>query len=252
LQCVFYKINNEEEIMGIFTTGAGIEMLLRWGHFMAGVAWIGLLYYFNFVQGEYFKEADAAAKSDALRKLVPRALWWFRWGAAATLLTGLGIFAVKGGGMGIDIYVGALLGLLMFTNVWLIIWPNQKIVIASAEQVAGGGAALPEAADALAKAGLASRTNVMFSIPMLFFMGASAHYPHGFKMFAMLVALLVILVVEFNAAYPAVKHFDALKKIPPAITDKAGKMGPMASIAGVIHCGLGLTVILFIILELLT
>lgn len=225
-------------------------MLLRWGHFMSGVAWIGLLYYFNFVQTEYFKEAEAAAKSDAIRKLVPRALWWFRWGAMATLLTGLGIFAVRGVGMAIDIYVGALIGLLMFTNVWLIIWPSQKIVIASAEQVAGGGAALPEVADAMAKAGLASRTNAMFSIPMLFFMGASAHYPHSFKALPMLAALLVILLVEFNAAYPAIKNFAIVKKIPAC--EKAGKMGPMASIAGVIHCGLGLTVILFVILELLT
>lgn len=66
--------------MELFTTSLGFEMLLRWGHFMAGVAWIGLLYYFNFVQTEYFKEADAASKSDAIQKLVPRALWWFRWG----------------------------------------------------------------------------------------------------------------------------------------------------------------------------
>lgn len=236
--------------MEIVTTKLGIEMLLRWGHFLSGVAWIGLLYYFNFVQTEYFKEAEAAAKSDAIRKLVPRALWWFRWGAVATLVTGLGIFAVRGGGMSVDIYVGALLGIFMFTNVWLLIWPNQKIVIASTEQVANGGAALPEAAAAAAQAALASRTNAMFSIPMLFFMGASAHYPHSFKVLALLAALLVILLLEFNAAYPTVKNYDIVKKIPAC--DKAGQMGPMASIAGVIHCGLGLTVILFVILELLT
>ncbi|MGR9116249.1 MAG: urate hydroxylase PuuD, partial [Gammaproteobacteria bacterium] len=160
--------------MDIVTTSQGYEMLLRWGHFLAGVTWIGLLYYFNLVQGEYFKEATAEAKSDAIQKLVPKALWWFRWGAAATLLTGLGIFAVRGGGMAIDIYIGALLGLIMFLNVWLIIWPNQRIVIASATQAAGGGNPLPEAADALAAAGLASRTNTLFSVPMLFFMGASS------------------------------------------------------------------------------
>lgn len=235
--------------MEIITTKLGIEMLLRWGHLLAGVAWIGMLYYFNFVQVEYFKEAEAAAKSDAIRKLVPRALWWFRWGAVVTLLTGLGIFGVRGGGMPVDIYVGALLGILMFTNVWLIIWPNQKIVIASAEQVAGGGGALPEAADALAKAGLASRTNAMFSIPMLFFMGASAHYPHTFSALALIAALVVMLLIEFNAAYPMIKKFDLVKKIP--VCDKVGTVGPMASIAGVIHVGLGLTVILYMILELL-
>ena len=94
--------------MGIVTTSIGFEMLLRWGHFLGGITWIGLLYYFNFVQTEYFKEAEASAKSDAIQKLVPRALWWFRWGAMFTLITGLGIFAIRGGGMSMDIYVGAL------------------------------------------------------------------------------------------------------------------------------------------------
>ena len=197
--------------MGIITTSAGLEMLLRWGHLLSGVAWVGLLYYFNFVQTEYFKDAEAAAKSDVIRKLVPRALAWFRWGSVATLATGLGIFAVRGGGMSIDIYIGALLGIFMFGNVWRLIWPNQQIVIASAEQVANGGDALPELADALAKAGLASRTNALFSIPMLFFMGASAHYPHTFSLFALIVAVAVILVIEYNALYPLLKNLDAVK-----------------------------------------
>src|SRR3989441_8142267 len=60
---------------------AGVELLLRWLHFLAGITWIGLLYYFNFVQGPFFAEADGATKSAATQKLVPRALWWFRWGA---------------------------------------------------------------------------------------------------------------------------------------------------------------------------
>ncbi|MCP6769483.1 hypothetical protein NL529_32020, partial [Klebsiella pneumoniae] len=80
-----------------------------------------------------------------------------------TLLSGLGIMGLRGAGQSLDIYVGALLAIIMFTNVWLIIWPNQKIVIASATQVANGGQALPEAAGALATAGLASRTNALFS-----------------------------------------------------------------------------------------
>ncbi len=232
--------------MDLITTKLGLEMLLRWGHFMAGITWIGLLYYFNFVQTEFFKEADAGAKSDAIQKLVPRALWWFRWGAMFTLITGLGIFGVKGAGMSMDIYVGALLGLFMFLNVWLIIWPNQQIVIASATQVAEGGEALPEAASALASAGLASRTNTLFSIPMLFFMGASAHYPHSFSFFAFIIAVVVILALEFNGTYPAIKHIEAFKKLP-----EGGNMKPYASVKGVIHCGLGLTVILFLILDLL-
>ena len=230
--------------MDLFTTTVGLEMLLRWGHFMAGVTWIGILYYFNFVQTEYFKEADASAKSDAVQKLVPRALGWFRWGAIVTLGTGLGIFALRGGGMSMDIYVGALLGIFMFLNVWFIILPNQKIVISSATQVAEGKDALPEAADALSAAGLASRTNTLFSIPMLFFMGASAHYPHSFSFFAFLMAILVILTLEFNGAYPAIKHIDAFKKLP-----EGGRLKFYASVKGVIHCGLGLTLALFLILE---
>ncbi len=232
--------------MDLITTKLGFEMLLRWGHFMAGITWIGLLYYFNFVQTEYFKEADATSKSDAIQKLVPKALWWFRWGAMFTLITGLGIFAVRGGGMSMDIYVGALLGLFMFLNVWLIIWPNQQIVIASAKQVADGGEALPEAAGALATAGLASRTNTLFSIPMLFFMGASAHYPHSFSFLAFIVAVAAIVALEFNGAYPAIKHIDAFKKLP-----EGGNMKLYASVNGVIYCGLGLTLILFLILDLL-
>lgn len=232
--------------MGIVTTTMGWEMLLRWGHFLGGITWIGLLYYFNLVQTEYFKEAEASAKSDAIQKLVPRALFWFRWAAAFTFVTGLGIFGVRGGGMSIDIYIGALLGTLMFLNVWLIIWPNQKIVIASAKQVASGGTAIPEAAGALGTAGLASRTNALFSVPMLFFMGASAHYPHSFHMLAFISSVTLILLLEYNGAYPAIKNFGPISKLPAA-----GKMGPYASIAGVIHCGLGLTVILFLLLEFL-
>ena len=230
--------------MELFTTTAGYEMLLRWGHFLAGITWIGLLYYFNLVQGEYFKEAEAASKSDAIQKLVPRALWWFRWGAVVTLLTGLGIMGLRGGSGSLDIYVGALLAIMMFCNVWLIIWPNQKIVIASTTQVANGGQALPEAAEALAAAGLASRTNTLFSIPMLYFMGSSTHFPHGFNFVALLVALIIILLLEYNGAYPALKKISFLSKLPAA-----GKMGPYASISGVIHCGLGLTAILFAVVH---
>lgn len=234
--------------MGIITTSGGIEMLLRWGHFLAGITWIGMLYYFNFVQGEYFKEADGGAKSDALQKLVPRALWWFRWGAMFTFLTGAAILIVRGGGWTVDIYIGALLGTFMFLNVWLIIWPNQKVVIASAKQVAAGGEAIPEAAASLSTAGLASRTNTLFSIPMLFFMGASFHYAHpNATMIATVLSILIILLIEYNAARgPLAKRFAFFNKLPAP-----GKPGPMASVAGVIHSGLALTVVLYLIIDLL-
>lgn len=210
-----------------------IDYLARWGHFLAGITWIGLLYYFNFVQGEYFKEADPAARTDAFTKLVPRALWWFRWGAMFTFLTGLVLLGFRHMGLSVDISVGAVLGTLMFLNVWLIIWPNQKIVIASNEQVKAGGEALPEAGPAAPKAALASRTNTLFSIPALFLMGSSAHMPHGMiggqTTTALIVALVVVAVLELNAIF--------------------GKPGPMASVRGVITSGLVMTAVLWAILE---
>ncbi len=112
-----------------------IDYLFRWGHFLAGITWIGLLYYFNFIQGEYFKVAEGSSRVDAFTKLVPRALWWFRWGAMGTFLTGCVLLGGFGKYVSLDILLGALMGTLMFLNVWLIIWPNQKILIASNQQV---------------------------------------------------------------------------------------------------------------------
>src|SRR5437899_755014 len=80
--------------MALFSD-AGVELLLRWLHFLAGITWIGLLYYFNFVQGPFFAEADGATKSAATQKLVPRALWWFRWGAMFTFLSGAAIITKR-------------------------------------------------------------------------------------------------------------------------------------------------------------
>lgn len=218
-----------------------IAYLFRWIHFFAGIAWIGLLYYFNFVQTEYFKEADASAKSSAISKLVPRALWWFRYGALFTFLSGLALAGFLGAAVNFYIIIGMLLGTLMFLNVWIIIWPNQKIVIASNQLVLGGGEADPAAAGALAKAGLASRTNTLFSLPMLFFMGASAHMDGygrvpmssegGVSELAMGLCLLIILALEGNAI--------------------KGKMGPMASVVGVIHCGVALAIVLLLMMQFL-
>lgn len=104
---------------------AGALFALRWFHILAGITWIGLLYYFNFVQGEWFKEIEANTKSEAIQKLVPRALWWFRWGAMFTFLTGVAMLGVRHYA-NLNITVGAILGTFMFLNVWLIIWPNQK------------------------------------------------------------------------------------------------------------------------------
>ena len=216
--------------------GNGLAFLIRWIHLLAGVAWIGLLWYFNFVQGEYFKEAEAASKNEAFRKLVPRALWWFRWGAMFTFLSGVALIGVKHL-TGYGIMVGAVLGIFMFLNVWLIIWPAQKIAIASAEKVAAGGEADPAVAGALGKAGLASRTNTLFSIPMLFFMASSVHLAQLAQpvMSASVISLAFVFGLIFLLEINAIK----------------GKTGPITSVKGVIHMGLLLTLVLYLGIELL-
>ena len=224
----------------------GALFLLRWLHLFFGVLWIGLLYYFNFVQGAFFGETDAATKSNAIQKLVPRALWWFRWGAMFTMLTGLSYLMMKGHrdgfgifmtSWGIFILTGVTLGLLMWANVWFVIWPNQKIVIQSATEAAAGGKPLPEAAAAGAKAALASRHNTFFSIPMLFFMGAASHLPIMINPSANLGLLALVLGVLILGM-----EVNALK----------GKMGPLTSIKGVIHCGFAYAAVLYAVMEILT
>jgi uncharacterized membrane protein len=111
-----------------------LQFFLRWIHFLAGITWIGILYYFNFVQTPFFAETEAPVRTGAIQKLVPRALWWFRWGAMFTFLAGLGIYLIEwhlqGGQFfsqhyGNIITIGGLLGTIMFLNVWLVIWPAQ-------------------------------------------------------------------------------------------------------------------------------
>ncbi len=189
-----------------------VLFFLRWIHFLAGITWIGILYYFNFVQTPFFAETEAPVRTGAIQKLVPRALWWFRWGAMFTFLAGFLIYLIRmhemGGDLffsssyGVTITVGGLMGTLMFLNVWLVIWPAQQVVIASTNQVAGGGQAIPEAAGRARRAALASRTNTVFSIPMLFFMGAASHYnlvgPGGAGAFFWILILIIIGAVEVN------------------------------------------------------
>ena len=204
-----------------------LEFIFRWAHVVFGITWIGMLYYFNFVQGEYFKEAEADAKSDAMKKLAPRALWWFRWGAMFTFLTGLVLLHFIGAtksfaGMPI-IWIGAVAGIFMFLNVWLVIWPAQQIVLGMKE---GDGPA------SAAKAGLASRTNTLFSGPMLLGMLGSKHlYIEGISATGFYACLALIVALQVNAL--------------------VGKMGPMASVKGVIHCSIGLTAALWVMLALL-
>ena len=202
-----------------------LDVLFRYAHIVFGVAWIGLLYYFNFVQTEYVKEADDGAKADVMAKLAPRALWWFRWAALFTFLTGLILlwWVSNQQRFNLGIALGALMGTIMMLNVWGIIWPNQKIMIGLAEgdkTVAGP------------KAALASRTNTLLSLPMLYFMVASVH---GFaasggawastSMTALIIGLVIIVVIEANAIW--------------------GKMlGLIQSVSGVITSSIILTIIM--------
>jgi len=175
------------------------NMLFRWGHILFGITWIGLLYYFNFVQTEYVKEAEDDAKKDVIAKLAPRALWWFRWAAFFTFLTGLVLLYFIHMRLNLDIILGLTMGTLMMLNVWGIIWPNQKVVIGIKE----GDASL-----AGPKAALASRTNTLFSLPMLYFMVSSAHKPHGgyllsgeMSMNALYAGMIIILAIQANAIW---------------------------------------------------
>jgi uncharacterized membrane protein len=223
-----------------------ISYLARWGHYLFGIAWIGLLYYFNFVQGGYMAAASDEAKVDAFTKLVPSALWWFRFGAMFTFLTGviLLLLIMHGGGnmgiwsaMSVDISLAVVMATLMFLNVWLIIWPNQKVVIASNESIRDGGEANPDAAGAAAKALLASRTNTFFSAPMLFLMGSHGHFTlgaadvdTGLSTVALIVGLVIIAAIEANAIW--------------------GKTGPLTTVKGVIGSSLVLTVVMAIVASL--
>lgn len=227
-------------------TSTNADMLLRWFHFLAGFTWIGLLYFFNLVNVPFMKEMDAATKGKIIPSLLPKALWWFRWGAVVTVLMGFLYFArlaardahngsaSSGGVMGtffliwtavwaviyvlicvvkvdkgpvlaaivaavvlvgcycflslnnhgwesnhtLAIGLGGGMGWVMMLNVWGIIWRFQKKIIGWTKDNAANGTAIPDASKLLARqAFLASRTNAWLSLPMLFLMGASSHYP---------------------------------------------------------------------------
>ena len=221
------------------------QFLLRWLHFLGGITWIGMLYFFNLVNVQFQKEIDAPTKLKVNPPLLSRSLFWFRWGAVLTWVTGflyyfliadtekpghkvLAIFLVGwavafvilsvlfrmsvGGGplkdgrvLGVviavivtviawvltyygrewgassrllSILIGGGLGTIMFLNVWMIIWPLQKKIIAAVRATAETGAPAPaEQALWARRAFLASRTNTWLSVPMLFFMGAASHFP---------------------------------------------------------------------------
>ena len=168
--------------------GVSANAIIIWLHVLSGITWIGLLYYFNFVQvpalGEAAGDEGGPGGAGIAKYVAPRALWWFRWGALATWLTGAAFLLHKGQflnafllGLNTDpinqyamtIGVGAWLGTIMLFNVWVLIWPNQKKILGM----------VPSTPEAIAKAKVtalyASRINTLLSIPMLMAMTAYGH-----------------------------------------------------------------------------
>lgn len=189
---------------------SNFEIIIRWIHVIAGIVWIGHLYFFNFVNLQFQTSIDDATKKLVNAPLILRALWWFRWGAMTTFIAGLILFTMvymytPGVGFGSNallsgpngltgravwIMLGMLFGTIMWFNVWFVIWPTQKAIF-------GGkftGDALPAARK---KAALFSRVNTYLSGPMLFGMLAAPHY--GSFNWITFIAFVVIakLVVVF-------------------------------------------------------
>jgi uncharacterized membrane protein len=144
------------------------QFLFRLLHIWSGILWIGLLYYFNFVQIPSMPKIPDDQKPAVSKVIAPAALFFFRWGAAATVLFGLIIMVYNQSWNNVPVSFGMLLGLIMAYNVWFIIWPNQQIVMGMKEgdKVKAGGLA-----------GRTSRINTMLSIPMLFCMASSHTIP---------------------------------------------------------------------------
>ena len=188
--------------------------MLRWLHFLAGITWIGILYYFNFVQTPFFAETEAAVRTGAIQKLVPRALWWFRWGAMFTFLAGISIYIHANGRDG----RGAILFIILrcddhrrrfdrHTDV------SQRLArdlaqSADRDRVGQSGRigrpGVARCRGAGRRAALTSRTNTVFSIPMLLYMGAASHYPpmvhqSDSRGFFWLLVIVIIGAVECNA-----------------------------------------------------
>lgn len=173
--------------------------VLRWIHIIAGITWIGLLYFFNFVNVPLQAKLEKEVKPKVNPELLPRALWWFRWGAMTTFVIGLVLLLLKygHGNLWLDtegklsdraiwILLGALLGTIMWFNVWFLIWPAQKQIITWVKR----GESPPEMA-ALAKRGsFFSRMNTYLSGPMLFCMIA----PNNYGAFSVLTFVIVAAV----------------------------------------------------------
>ncbi|MEO0962043.1 MAG: urate hydroxylase PuuD [Pseudomonadota bacterium] len=179
LLCIFY-IYGQHSASEHFADALGSQafwaFILRWAHVLCGIMWIGLLYYFNFVQIPNMPNIPDEQKPAVGKVIAPAALWWFRWGAMGTIGFGIVLAALNGylieayllgftdGGASTIIGIGMWLGTIMWFNVWFVIWPNQKVALGIVDAPADDK---PKAART---AMLFSRTNTLLSIPMLFAM----------------------------------------------------------------------------------
>jgi len=188
-----------------------VQLLLRWIHVIAGIAWIGHLYFFNFVNIPFQGTIGADVKKTVNPQLIARALWWFRWGAMTTFIAGLLLFtqlymynAGRFGptelfmndqgltGRAIWILMGMTFGTIMWFNVWFIIWPAQQKILRGVRDGVPAAPALPK------RAALASRTNTYLSGPMLFGMLAATHYG-AINLITAVVAIALGLVAVWSA-----------------------------------------------------
>jgi len=159
-----------------------LDILFRWFHVFFGIMWIGLLYFFNFVNANFAKTLDADSKKKVVPELMPRALFFFRWAAMITFLLGLALLYINysqnnweqfNTTRGHWISMGALFGTIMWFNVWFIIWPSQRKII---NGIKNGSPAAPEV---VTRAANASKINVYLSIPLVFTMlAAGKHFLH--------------------------------------------------------------------------
>ena len=173
---VYGAFSASAHVGDVLGDGAFWRFVLRWLHVLSGIMWIGLLYYFNFVQIPNMPAIPDDQKPAVSKVIAPAALWWFRWGAMATIAFGILLAAMNGylfdayllgltdNGASTIIGIGMWLGTIMWFNVWFVIWPNQKVALGIVDAPAEDK---PKAART---AMLFSRTNTMLSVPMLFAM----------------------------------------------------------------------------------
>ena len=233
----------------------GGQALGRFAHYLGGITWIGLLYFFNFIQGAAFAEMGEAARGEALRKITWRTLWWFRWAAALTWVSGIWILAhqeVLNSGdywrsaSGMGIAFGVVLGTTMAANVWMVIWPAQQIAIGSSVSVSEGGEADPEAPAAAKRAGRASRVNTLFSIPLIFFMMWPSHF--GMNFGSPEASTRIIIWIVFGLIW-AVMELSALGKLGGY--DNAINKAVLDKHQDTIKWGFAITLVLYLLFEIL-